>query len=81
MDIAFFTKCPPFFFQHINYIFLKIQKWNVSGRGKNLGRVGEPETNIYIFGLIIKWHVHPEKTRISLGIRPVWSESLLALNG
>ena len=25
-----------------------------------------------------KWHVRPEKTRISLGIRPVWSESLLS---
>ena len=24
-----------------------------------------------------KWHVHPAKTRISLGIRPVWSESSL----
>ena len=27
-----------------------------------------------------KWHVRPSKTQISLGIRPVWSESLLALN-
>ena len=25
-----------------------------------------------------KWPVHPEKTQISLGIRPVWSESLLS---
>ena len=25
-----------------------------------------------------KWHVHPAKTQISLGIRPVWSESLLS---
>ena len=25
-----------------------------------------------------KWHVHPAKTKISLGIRPVWSESLLS---
>ena len=25
-----------------------------------------------------KWHVRPTKTRISLGIRPVWSESLLS---
>ena len=25
----------------------------------------------------IKWHVHPVKTQISLGIRPVWSESSL----
>ena len=24
-----------------------------------------------------KWHVHPAKTWINLGIRPVWSESLL----
>ena len=24
-----------------------------------------------------KWHEHPEKTQISLGIRPVWSESPL----
>ena len=24
-----------------------------------------------------KWHVHPAKTQISQGIRPVWSESLL----
>ena len=24
-----------------------------------------------------KWHVHPAKTQISLGIRPVWSESSL----
>ena len=24
-----------------------------------------------------KWHVHPAKTQISLGIRPVWSEPLL----
>ena len=24
-----------------------------------------------------KWHVRPAKTQISLGIRPVWSESLL----
>ena len=24
-----------------------------------------------------KWHVHPAKTQISLGIRPVWSEALL----
>ena len=24
-----------------------------------------------------KWHVHPAKTQISLGIHPVWSESLL----
>ena len=24
-----------------------------------------------------KWHVHPAKTHISLGIRPVWSESSL----
>ena len=26
----------------------------------------------------IKWHVRPAKTQISLGIRPVWSESLLS---
>ena len=25
-----------------------------------------------------KWHVHPAKTQISLGIRPVWSESSLS---
>ena len=25
-----------------------------------------------------KWHVHPAKTQISLGICPVWSESLLS---
>ena len=25
-----------------------------------------------------KWHVHPAKTQISLGIRPGWSESLLS---
>ena len=25
-----------------------------------------------------KWHVHPVKTQISLGIRPVWSESSLS---
>ena len=25
-----------------------------------------------------KWHVHPVKTQISLGIHPVWSESLFA---
>ena len=25
-----------------------------------------------------KWHVHPAKTQISLGIFPVWSESLLS---
>ena len=25
----------------------------------------------------IKWHVHPAKTQISLGIRPVWSDSSL----
>ena len=25
----------------------------------------------------IKWHVHPAKTQISLGIHPVWSESSL----
>ena len=25
-----------------------------------------------------KWHVRPSKTQISLGIRPVWSESLLS---
>ena len=25
-----------------------------------------------------KWHVHPAKNQISLGIRPVWSESLLS---
>ena len=25
-----------------------------------------------------KWHVRPTKTQISLGIRPVWSESLLS---
>ena len=25
-----------------------------------------------------KWHVHPDKTQISLGIRPVWSESSLS---
>ena len=25
-----------------------------------------------------KWHVRPAKTQISLGIRPVWSESLLS---
>ena len=24
-----------------------------------------------------KWHVRPAKTQISLGIRPVWSESSL----
>ena len=24
-----------------------------------------------------KWHVHPAKTQISLGIHPVWSESSL----
>ena len=24
-----------------------------------------------------KWHMRPAKTQISLGIRPVWSESLL----
>ena len=24
-----------------------------------------------------KWHVHPAKTQICLGIRPVWSESSL----
>ena len=26
----------------------------------------------------IKWHVHPAKTQISLGIHPVWSESSLS---
>ena len=26
-----------------------------------------------------KWHVRPAKTQISLGIRPVWSESSLSL--
>ena len=26
-----------------------------------------------------KWHVHPAKTQISLGIRPVWSESSLCV--
>ena len=25
-----------------------------------------------------KWHVRPAKTQISLGIRPVWSESSLS---
>ena len=25
-----------------------------------------------------KWHVRPAKTQISLGIRPVWSESSMA---
>ena len=25
-----------------------------------------------------KWHVHPAKTQVSLGIRPVWSESSLS---
>ena len=25
-----------------------------------------------------KWHVRPAKTQISLGIRPVWSESLMS---
>ena len=25
-----------------------------------------------------KWHVHPAKTQISMGVRPVWSESLLS---
>ena len=30
---------------------------------------------------LTKWHVCPAKTQISLGICPVWSESLLALNG
>ena len=25
-----------------------------------------------------KWHVHPAKTQISLGIRSVWSESSLS---
>ena len=25
-----------------------------------------------------KWHMHPAKTQISLGVRPVWSESLLS---
>ena len=25
-----------------------------------------------------KWHVHPAKTQISLGIRPVWSDSSLS---
>ena len=25
-----------------------------------------------------KWHVRPAKTQISLGVRPVWSESLLS---
>ena len=25
-----------------------------------------------------KWHVHPAKTQISLGIRPIWSESSLS---
>ena len=28
-----------------------------------------------------KWHVRPAKTQISLGIRPGWSESSIALNG
>ena len=28
-----------------------------------------------------KWHVRPAKTQISLGIRPVWSESLLRAQG
>ena len=28
-----------------------------------------------------KMTVHPVKTQTSLGIRPVWSESLLVLNG
>ena len=28
-----------------------------------------------------KWHVRPAKTQISLGIRSVWSESQLLLNG
>ena len=28
-----------------------------------------------------KWHVHPVKTQINLGIRPVWSESFLSTWG
>ena len=28
-----------------------------------------------------KWHVHPARTQISLGIRPVWSESSLSAWG
>ena len=45
-------------------------------------------TGLYIYKIMIKnepahdkptkWHVRPAKTQISLGIRPVWSESLLS---
>ena len=38
------------------------------------------QVNVYLGQLVTKptkWHVRPAKTRINLGIRPVWSESSL----
>ena len=42
--------------------WLHVLKWNMS----------------HLMTKPTKWHVRPAKTQISLGIRPVWSESLLS---
>ena len=43
--------------------------WNIGLLVSYLSRIRTKPT---------KWHVHPAKTQISLGIRPVWSESSLS---
>ena len=46
-----------------------LKRWERVGQTNNMSRLMTKPT---------KWHVHPLKTQITLGIRPVWSESLLS---
>ena len=53
------------------------EEWVYGGRKVPLSHE-MVQTSPYVSRLMTKpakWHVHPAKTQISLGIRPVWSES------
>ena len=63
-----FLKMLSFTFNSMNRVLSKsLRFWSKLLHNRMSRRVTKP-TN---------WHVHPAKTQISLGIRPVWSESSL----
>ena len=65
--------------QHVQFD----EGWNFKHTCKNKCLINHwsPNANLKLSCLMTKptkWHVHPAKTQISLGIHPVWSESLLS---
>ena len=82
-----FTLCDIFFFEKMNYMYLNFSMWSVYGPGEwPWTRSGNKVHGTYHLRIRhmslhmtkpTKWPVRPVKTHISMGIRPVWSESSL----